>query len=369
MAESATVGTTASRAASRAEDGIIAPSVAASSFLTVQALRAVAALLVVAHHAFEMWQARITPDAPPSWTNGASGVDIFFVISGFVMVIASRRILSRPHAARIFMEHRIARIVPLYWLLTTAKLALVLLFAGLALRSTLDLDYVARSYLFLPLLDNAGHFRPLLPVGWTLSYEFLFYLLFALALALRADALRVLVPAFGVIVLLALLRSASWPVWTILFDTIVVEFLFGVLLAKATLRGFTLPPMLAALMVLAGFTLIVSVPEGSENLRVLTWGLPAFAIVAGAVSLETHIASALPRWLLTLGDASYSIYLVHGFVVPAIGVAFAASHWNTSMAQSVTVVACLIGASFAGWLLYLGCERPFTAAFKNRVTD
>ncbi|HTO63502.1 MAG TPA: acyltransferase, partial [Bradyrhizobium sp.] len=267
------------RAAWRATGGIKAPAAAATgSFLTVQALRAVAALLVVAHHAFEMWEARITPDAPgPSWTNGASGVDIFFVISGFVMVIASRRILARPHAARIFMEHRVARIVPLYWLLTTAKLALVLLFSGLALRSTLDLDYVARSYLFLPLVDSAGHFRPLLPVGWTLTYEFLFYLLFALALGLRADVLRVLVPAFVIIVMLALLRSASWPAWTILFSTIVVEFLFGVLIAKATLRGFTLPPMLAALMVLAGFTLILTIPEGSENLRVLTWGLPAFA--------------------------------------------------------------------------------------------
>lgn len=368
---SANVSAHASRVPSRATHGIMTPAtVAAGSFLTVQALRAVAALLVVVHHAFEMWEARITPDAPgPSWTNGAAGVDIFFVISGFVMVIASRRILSRPQAALVFMEHRIARIVPLYWLLTTAKLALVVLFAGLALRSTLDLDYLLRSYLFLPLLDHAGHFRPLLPVGWTLTYEFLFYLLFALALALRADVLRVLVPAFALIVMLALLRTASWPVWTILFNTIVVEFLFGVLIAKATLRGFTLPAVLAALMVLSGFLLILAIPQSAENLRVLTWGLPACAIVAGAVSLETHIAAALPRWLLALGDASYSIYLVHGFVVPAIGVAFVASHWNTAAARAVTVFACLIGASFAGWLLYLVVERPIMTLFRKRATD
>ena len=126
------------------------------------------------------------------------------------------------------MRHRIVRIAPLYWLLTTLKLALVLFFADLALRSNLDPDYVLRSYLFLPVVDSAGHFRPLLPVGWTLTYEFVFYLLFALALGLRVDVLRVIIPAFALFVGLALLRTEDWPPWTILFSTIVVEFLFGV---------------------------------------------------------------------------------------------------------------------------------------------
>ena len=132
---------------------------------TIQALRAVAALLVVVYHAFDMWDLRIGPGL--SWTNGAAGVDIFFVVSGFVMVVSSQRLLSQPRGWLTFMRHRIVRIVPLYWLLTTLKLALVVFFADLALRSNLDLDYVVRSYLFLPVVDSAGHFRPLLSVGWT----------------------------------------------------------------------------------------------------------------------------------------------------------------------------------------------------------
>ena len=123
----------------------------APNFLTIQALRAVAALMVVVYHAFEMWTVRISPAAPgATWTNGAAGVDIFFVISGFVMVVSSRRLLSQPGAWMTFMRHRIVRIVPLYWLLTTLKLVLVLLFSGLALRSSLDLDFIVKSYLFLP---------------------------------------------------------------------------------------------------------------------------------------------------------------------------------------------------------------------------
>ena len=229
-----------------------------TNFLTIQVLRAIAALMVVAYHAFDMWAVRITQSSGEYWTNGAAGVDIFFIISGFVMVVSSRRLLSEPRAWLTFMRHRIVRIVPLYWLLTTLKLVLVFFFAGLALRSSLDLDYVFRSYLFLPVVDDAGHFRPLLPVGWTLTYEFLFYGLFTVALALRSEPLRVLIPAFAIIVALALLRSADWPDWTILFNTIVVEFLFGVILAKLTMRGLALPPALAVASVVVGFVLICS---------------------------------------------------------------------------------------------------------------
>jgi peptidoglycan/LPS O-acetylase OafA/YrhL len=71
--------------------------------------------------------------------------------------------------------------------------------------------------------------------------------------------------------------------------------------------------------VFCGFGLILILPMISENARALTWGIPAFFIVVGAVSLEPFVARAVPRWLLSLGDASYSIYLSHGFVLPALG--------------------------------------------------
>src|SRR4030095_15095732 len=119
----------------------------ASNFATVQALRAVAALLVVVYHVFDMWSLRVNPSPPgATWANGAAGVDIFFVISGFVMVVSSRRMAAQPGAWRTFIEHRIVRIAPLYWLATTAKLAFVFLLADLTLRSTVDLDYIIRSY-------------------------------------------------------------------------------------------------------------------------------------------------------------------------------------------------------------------------------
>jgi peptidoglycan/LPS O-acetylase OafA/YrhL len=163
----------------------------------------------------------------------------------------------------------VVRIVPLYWLLTTVKILAVVILGDVVLRTTLDFNFVVGSYLFLPVTDSAVHFRPVLPVGWTLTYEFLFYLLFAAALAIRVDVLRIAIPGLGLIAVAALARTETWPAWTILFDTIVVEFVFGVLLAKWTLRGFRLPPAMAGIFVLAGFALILILPMVSENTRCL----------------------------------------------------------------------------------------------------
>jgi exopolysaccharide production protein ExoZ len=344
------------------------PEKAPASFLSIQALRAVAALLVVLYHAFELWGLRVDPAAPGvKWTNGASGVDIFFAISGFVMVISSRRLVARPGGWLVFLRHRVIRIVPLYWLLTTLKILGVVLFPTIVLRTSVDFYSVAASYLFLPVVDTAGHFRPVLSVGWTLTYEFLFYLFFAAALALRVDVLRIIVPGLGLIAAIALFRVETWPDWTILFSTIVLEFVFGVVLARWTLRGFRLPPALAAVLVLGGFVAILAVPMGPENLRVLTWGVPAFAVVAGAVSLEPLLAPALPRWILTLGDASYSIYLSHGFVLPIlmllIGRFVAPGLW----AETSTIILCLVASSIAGWGLYLVVENPMLQLLRKHT--
>jgi exopolysaccharide production protein ExoZ len=340
-----------------------------ANFLTIQALRAVAALLVVLLHAFETWGERVDPAAPGvNWENGAAGVDIFFIISGFVMVISSRRLVDQAGAWLIFLRNRVVRIVPLYWLLTTAKILAVVVLAGVVLRTGLDFNFVTGSYLFLPVTDSVGHFRPVLPVGWTLTYEFLFYLLFAAALAMRVDVFRVIVPGLGLIAIAALARTEAWPAWTILFDTIVVEFVFGVMLAKWTLRGFRLQPAIAGAFILFGFGFILIVPMISENARVLTWGIPAFVIVAGAVSLEPFVARALPRWLLTLGDASYSIYLSHGFVLPAFGILVSTIVSRDLWTEGLTIILCLIISSIAGWIVFILIESPMLHAMRHGTT-
>lgn len=351
----------------RASGLAASPAPVPATFLTIQALRAIAALMVVVFHALELWGDRIDPSAPGvDWANGAAGVDIFFVISGFVMIMASRHLIGQPNGWTDFLRHRIARIVPLYWLLTTAKLAAVMILPALAIRTSLDPGFIAGSYLFMPVIDHAGNFRPLIPMGWTLTYEFLFYLLFAAALAMRADILRVIVPGLGIIAAFALFRQASWPAWTVLFSTIVLEFIFGVVLAKLTLAGHRLSPRAASALVTAGIVAIMALPMVSSDLRVVMWGLPAFAIVAGAVSLERIVADKLPNWLLSLGDASYSIYLGHGFVVPVCVLIVGKMLPGNFAAEVFAVVLCLLGGAALGWLLHGLIELPIIRFFRSR---
>jgi peptidoglycan/LPS O-acetylase OafA/YrhL len=186
-------------------------------------------------------------------------------------------------------------------------------------------------------------------------------------LALRVDVLRIIVPGLGLIAAVALFRTETWPDWTILFNTIVLEFVFGVVLAQWTLRGFRLPPTIAAALMLGGFVAILAMPMGPENLRLLSWGVPAFAIVAGAVSLEPLVAPALPRWLLALGDASYSIYLSHGFVLPALMLLIGHLVSPNLWAEAITITLCLVVSSIAGWVVYVLVENPMLQFLRRRA--
>jgi exopolysaccharide production protein ExoZ len=112
--------------------------------------------------------------------------------------------------------------------------------------------------------------------------------------------------------------------------------------------------------------LILILPMVSENARVLTWGIPAFAIVAGAISLEPLVGHALPRWLLTLGDASYSIYLSHGFVLPVLGLAFSGIVSPGLWTEALTIILCLVFSSLVGWGVFILIESPMLRALRRK---
>ena len=135
----------------------------------IQALRFVAALLVVLMHSTHYASERLLIDVP-IFSNGGAGVDIFFVISGFVMVIASNPLINRPDGWRLFVARRLIRIVPLYWLLLSVKVLTILLFPALLRDSTFDPIAIISSYLFLPSYNNEGEIAPILYVGWSLNF-------------------------------------------------------------------------------------------------------------------------------------------------------------------------------------------------------
>lgn len=278
-----------------------------------------------------------------SW--GKSGVDLFFVISGFVIMLSQSR---KPRPAMVFLRERAWRILPLYWLMTGVFVLLMLALPKLTEgRPPLTLEHLGKSLAMVSWL--AGREFPVVFVGWSLEYEMMFYILFALAgsfLALRH------VP-------LALAAVLGLGALTGLFEQMVVEFVLGMMIARWRLARERLPGALPLL--LAGVALfLMSIRWPNEDLRILTWGLPSAMIVTGLVFL--------PQWKTRLGDylgnASYAIYLGQALALPVairLAQALLPGAGFTAKALAAAAVTVLLGC-----LLHSAVERPMTRLLRGR---
>lgn len=338
------------------------------TYFGVQALRAVAALLVVVHHAESSWRDRLvgSPQAALPWPNGQSGVDIFFVISGFVMAISLPGLAGRANPGGVFLWRRFVRIIPLYWIFTTLKLLRYHFGPQMADQSPGNAWHIIASYLFVPAADSYGAPIPLLAVGWTLNFEMMFYLLFALALILEIAPVVFLIPTLGMIAVVGWFDHPGWPAWTSLASPLVLEFLYGVLLAQLTIQR-RLPGLLAASMLFfTGFILILCVPLPLYAARAFVWGWPAAAIVTGIVALEDRLGRSLPKSLLEIGNASYSIYLVHLFVISIVWVAVRRLGLANAPALAAMVVVSLVLSTLAGEIVHRCVELPLMKLLRGK---
>lgn len=283
----------------------------------LQYLRAVAALLVVYFHANLQVQ-KLQPDAfLGDVLFGKSGVDLFFVLSGFVMWITTA---DRTTGAGEFYMRRIVRIVPLYWSLTLAAAAAALIIPS-ALKSTVfDLPHVIASLLFIPWInpaDPAGTMiAPVIVPGWTLNYEMYFYLLFGALLGLSKAARPYALAALLLTVLLACRFAPADNTAARFFgDSVVFEFVIGVFLGKAYLDGRRISAATAfPLVALAAAAMIYNDWMEWDLPRLVTVGLPAAVVVAGFALVDFSRRPVI-GWLNHLGDASFSLYLTHIFVL------------------------------------------------------
>ena len=304
-------------------------------FNSIQVLRAFAAVSVVLFHASVL-------------NIGYSGVDIFFVISGFIM--GTIGVNERP---TVFIANRLIRIVPLYWAVTVA--ICVLSFIPGAFRTfAFDAENLTKSLLFIPYYDQTGKIWPLVVPGWSLNYEIFFYGVFAVGLLFR----RAIVFTIPVMVVLAIVGSmvpSANPLFHTYTNALLLEFAAGLALAhfqhiKGLWLGLALLGAGIALFVHAALTQLGTVDlDGFARLTI--FGFPAILVVLGALSLER--AGHWPRlkFLEAIGDASYSLYLLHGF---AVAFFHKFLHLPAPLMAVVILVSSLIGAL----LSYRFFERP-----------
>lgn len=341
----------------------------------LQILRALAAYAVFLTH-FGHYAGPVLP-RPDALAFGAAGVDVFFVLSGFIMFVSTA---GRGETPGSFLLRRAIRVVPLYWLVTLA-LALIAL-AGLKPIGIVELrpDYVVQSLLFLP-FSRGGYVEPLNSVGWTLNYEMFFYAVFAALLLLEKLRTRMLALglAFGALVLLGLapVPGLYWAYYT---KPIILEFVAGAGLGYAYLRLGPLPPdfpvrraagaalVAAAAIVLGGQAMAVTLGAELEMtgfLRPLVWGSAAVLTVGALLVLERGGVVLQSRWLLSQGNASYAFYLVHNLMLhtsaKVAAILMPPGPWRVAL---IFILALSASIALGEWL-YRGVERPLGAALRH----
>jgi exopolysaccharide production protein ExoZ len=286
----------------------------------VQALRFLAASAIVLSHAADLL---IPHNRENAWIWSVpwyAGVDVFFVISGFIMAIVAGDAFGVPGAATHFLKRRIIRIVPPYWFFTSATVVAVLALGGRIGGTTVTLPQLITSYGFIPWPRADGKLNPILSQGWTLNYEAFFYAAFAIALLARRGKLALCIAFAGLAAIHAFVPS-EWFALKFWSNPIFLEFVAGIGLAKLYRSGFKLPRAGSAACVAAAIlAFLVSRNPGFDPFdRFIHIGIPAILLCASLMlAPEPRQIGPVRGWVLRGGDASYTIYLAHYMIVHAV---------------------------------------------------
>jgi peptidoglycan/LPS O-acetylase OafA/YrhL len=336
-------------------------------YRNIQGLRAIAALMVFSSHLFwDIVPMRTHWARPYIGSVGPSGVDIFFVISGFIIYHVAMRsaaqvdLVGRGRAVYEFAMKRIVRIYPLYWIVFAAAAVIMIwvpLPASFPKKPQLEL---------LLLIDSIPNYR--VGAAWTLTFEVYFYAVTTLSIFFFPRRIFTgLLIWFAVIAGAALLSTVfgvSIPL-DYVFAPVLLEFLLGVVIGMLVDRGERRLP-LAAIGIGIVWLVIGTYPlhldggkeAGSYLLRLACWGLPAALIVYGAVALEMRKAWIMPRVLQYLGNASFSLYLWHAVVFSGVAELFVHLGWVGVVDRSLLALLMAIVGFGVGLLSYHLLERP-----------
>lgn len=339
------------------------------TLVLIQLLRGIASILVVLMH--------ITVNYEDNsghvflfniFKFGGSGVDIFFVLSGFIITWSNMQYLEKPSATGTFLKRRFVRIFPIYWLIITFFLIMQLaLPAFYNTHFDTGITNILQTYLLLP-----GHIM-LNGVSWSLTNELFFYLIFTLALLIpnKKMVLNLMVGYFILLIVVAIAfpqAIAANPYMEMLLFPMNMEFLMGifiVLIVKTVPVKWIYPLLVTGIIIFtsgavldnAGIAVVSTASSPVLN-RVLLFGIPSFLIILAVVKLEQSKTIRMHNIFLHLGDASYSIYLLH---LPVVAAFFKlTARFNIDNAAVLFILSCLliVAVCAAGIFIYHKIEKP-----------
>ena len=324
----------------------------------IQSLRGIAALLVVFSHLFIIEQ-KYSPDhlLTKNFELGMLGVDLFFAISGFIMVHVIWNMGRGHKSATEFLFARVSRIYPIYWLVSLAVLAVYLWRPDLVFSSYKTQPNILKSFLLYPSARD-----PLLAVGWTLIHEIGFYLTLTPLLLLKRTAILPYLLIWTAALTIGIAANIGTnPLTKLLFSPLSYEFLAGALAGWCFKKySASHAPKILALGCASLIGSVVYLIISGQGMplepatRTLYFAIPAALIVYGLAGLSR----ALPACSQTLGDWSYSLYLTHILSLTVMGrlwQKFAlGSAWDNIPALALM---CLASIFIAG-IVYKFAEKP-----------
>ncbi|MGN1146139.1 MAG: acyltransferase family protein [Acetatifactor sp.] len=327
-------------------------------FDSIQALRGIAAIFVLLEHI--------------RFINcGAFGVDIFFCISGFMIMFSTHKNSAG------FLTKRAIRIVPLYYLMTVGTFILLLLFPTMFEQTKANPFFLIKSLLFIPFDIGNGVLQPLMRIGWTVNCEVFFYILFFISLHI-SHKYRGLICSILLVSVVGLAKLMPVSIAPLAFygNPIMLEFVMGILSYYVARRlyslhqGKKLSRPLSVISGLFGCLLLIALPVSKPYInvlgfyRLLLWGLPAMAIVLCFFVLGLYVN--MPRPLVQLGNMSYSLYLVHYY--PVLLLDRAVFHFTVCTPFTVFgVLVSLIICCALAYLCWNLIEKRFTEWLRRKL--
>lgn len=324
-------------------------------FNTIQVLRFIASAMVVVTHALFYSSERLGQETI-SWHQGTKGVDLFFVISGFVMYLSTVKASGGADGLRFFLN-RLVRVIPLYWTATTLKVIASIVTASMVLHAKFDWSSVIKSYFFIPSINIDGEIKPFLAVGWTLIYEMFFYLLIAFFVVLRLNVIKSSGFLFLSFSILSVFFSVPNSIFWFFINPILMEFFWGMLVGWLILNKIFISRRVAIFLLIVSFVYLI-ISSNQINLhRVFESGIPAFLIVWSLASIDRQLNAYIHPAVVFLGAASYSLYLFHPLVSPIVPVILRKLQFGYI---PIAVVGSVLIAFLMSILVHVFYEKPVT---------